>query len=119
MFHSEHRQAGIGMREKHPDPLVTIHPETARQLGIADGEWVWIETRRGRIRQRAKLDPGILPDVVNCEASWWFPEQPGEDPCLFGVFQSNANVLTRTPMSSATPDRRLGEPGPAVQGLQN
>ncbi len=94
MFHSEHRQMGIGMREKHPDPLVTIHPETAAKLGIKDGDWVWIETRRGHIKQKANLDGGILPDVVNCEASWWFPEQPGEDPYLFGVFQSNANVLT-------------------------
>ncbi len=94
MFHSEHRQFGIGMREKHPDPLVTIHPETAGKLGIKNGDWVWIETRRGCIKQRASFDAGILPDVVNCEASWWFPEQSGEDPCLFGVFQSNANVLT-------------------------
>jgi len=94
MFHSEHRQLGIGMREKHPDPLVTIHPETAGRLGIKDGDWVWIQTRRGRIKQKASLNPGILRDVVNVEASWWFPEQPGEDPCLFGVFQSNANVLT-------------------------
>jgi len=94
MFHSEHRQLGIGMREKHPDPLVTIHPDTAGKLGIKDGDWVYIETKRGRIKQRASLDPAILPDVVNCEASWWFPEQPGEDPSLFGVFQSNANVLT-------------------------
>jgi anaerobic selenocysteine-containing dehydrogenase len=94
MFHSEHRQLGIGMRERHPDPLVTIHPDTAGKLGIKDGDWVFIETKRGRIRQRASLDAGILPGVVNCEASWWFPEQPGEDPSLFGVFQSNANVLT-------------------------
>jgi thiosulfate reductase/polysulfide reductase chain A len=94
MFHSEHRQLGIGMREKHPDPLVTIYPETAGKLGIKDGDWVYIETRRGRIKQKASFDWGILPNVVNCEASWWFPEQLGEDPNLFGVFQSNANVLT-------------------------
>ncbi len=94
MFHSEHRQLGIGMRERHPDPLLTIHPDTAARLGIKEGDWVWIETRRGRIKQRASFDAGILPGVVNAEASWWFPEQPGEDPNLFGVFQSNANVLT-------------------------
>jgi anaerobic selenocysteine-containing dehydrogenase len=94
MFHSEHRQLGIGMRERHPDPLVTIHPDTAKKLGIQDGDYVWIQTRRGRIRQKASYNPGILPDVVNVEASWWFPEQLGEDPYLFGVFQSNANVLT-------------------------
>ncbi|MFC1946189.1 molybdopterin-dependent oxidoreductase [Chloroflexota bacterium] len=94
MFHSEHRQLGIGMREKHPDPLLTIHPETAGKLGIRDGEWAWIETRRGKIRQKASLNTGIRPDVVNTEASWWFPEKPGEEPSLYGLWEANANVLT-------------------------
>jgi anaerobic selenocysteine-containing dehydrogenase len=94
MFHSEHRQLGIGMRERHPDPLVTIHPETAKKLGIQDGDWVWIQTRRGRIQQKASYNLGILPDVVNVEASWWFPEKSGEEPSLFGLWESNANVLT-------------------------
>ena len=94
MFHSEHRQLGIGMREKHPDPLVTIHPDTAAKSGIVQGDWVWIETRRGRIKQKANLDPGIRQDVINCEASWWFPEKEGCEPSVYGVFESNANVLT-------------------------
>jgi anaerobic selenocysteine-containing dehydrogenase len=93
-FHSEYRQMGIGMRERHPDPLMDIHPDTARKLGIGEGDWAWIETRRGRIRQKARFNDGILPDVINCEASWWFPEKPAEDPSLHGVFDSNANVLT-------------------------
>lgn len=93
-FHSEHRQLGIGLREKHPDPLITIHPETARKLDIQDGDWVYIETSRGRIKQKAKLSEHIHPNVVNAEASWWFPERPGELPSLFGAFESNANMLT-------------------------
>jgi thiosulfate reductase/polysulfide reductase chain A len=93
-FHSEHRQWGMGLRETHPDPLITIHSETAGKLGIQDGDWIYIETRRGKIRQRAKLTKCILPNVVNVEASWWFPEKRGEFPSLFGVFESNANVLT-------------------------
>jgi len=93
-FHSEHRQFGIGLREKHPDPLVTIHPETASKLGIQDGDWAFIETARGRIRQKVKLTDRILPNVVNAEASWWFPEKPGEEPSLFGAFESNGNMLT-------------------------
>jgi thiosulfate reductase/polysulfide reductase chain A len=93
-FHSEHRHIGYGMREQHPDPIMEIHPDTAKKLGINDGDWAWIETRRGVIKQKAKYNPGILPQVVNCEASWWFPEQPGQEPWLLGVFQSNANILT-------------------------
>jgi anaerobic selenocysteine-containing dehydrogenase len=94
MFHSEHRQWGIGTRERHPDPLTDIHPNTARKLGIKEGDWIIIETRRGRIKQKAHLNPGILPNVVNCEASWWFPEMPGAEPSLHGLWESNANVLT-------------------------
>ena len=93
-FHSEHRHIGYGMREQHPDPLMDIHPDTAKKLGIADGDWAWIETRRGVIKQKARYNPGMLPEVVNCEASWWFPEKPGREPSVFGVFESNPNVLT-------------------------
>ncbi len=27
-------------------------------------------------------------------AGWWFPELPGEEPWLHGVWESNVNVLT-------------------------
>ena len=94
MFHSEHRQLGIGLREKHPDPLLSIHPDTAQRLGINDGDWVYIETRRGRIKQRAHISRDIRPDVVNAEASWWFPEKSGALPSLSGAMESNTNLLT-------------------------
>ncbi len=103
MFHSEHRQKGIGMRERHPDPLTDIHPETAQKLGIKDGDWVYIETRRGRIIQKAHFNAGILPNVVNVEASWWFPEMDGAEPSLHGVWESNANVLTLDDPDSCDP----------------
>jgi len=93
-FHSEYRQLGIGMRERHPDPLMDIHPTIAEKLGIQEREWVWIETRRGRIKQRARFNPGILPNVVNVQASWWFPEKPAPEPSVHGLWESNANVLT-------------------------
>jgi anaerobic selenocysteine-containing dehydrogenase len=93
-FHSEHRQQGMGLRERHPDPLVTIHTKTAKSLGIKEGDWVYIETARGKIKQRAKLTENILPNVVNAEASWWFPEKEGSLPSLFGAFESNVNMLT-------------------------
>ncbi|MCK4815402.1 molybdopterin-dependent oxidoreductase, partial [bacterium] len=54
-FHSENRQLGMGMREQHPYPLMDIHPNTAQELDINDGDWAYIETRRGVIRQRARL----------------------------------------------------------------
>jgi anaerobic selenocysteine-containing dehydrogenase len=92
-YHSEHRQID-SLRKQHPYPLVEIHPETASRLGIADSDWVWIETPRGRVKQRCEYTDGIDPRVVSAEHGWWFPELPGEEPWLHGVWESNINVVT-------------------------
>jgi thiosulfate reductase / polysulfide reductase chain A len=63
IFHSENRQLGIGTREQYPDPIMDIHYDTAREKGIKDGDRVYIEIRRGPIRQRAKLTDEIDPGV--------------------------------------------------------
>jgi anaerobic selenocysteine-containing dehydrogenase len=89
-FNSEHRQLAK-LRKAHPDPIVEVHPDTAGPLGIGSGDWVWIETRRGRIRQRARVTNEIDPRVVNVEHGWWFPEEEGPE---HGVWTSNANLLT-------------------------
>lgn len=47
------------------DSWVEINPETARKLGIADGDEVWVESVVGKIKTRAKLYPGAMPHVVN------------------------------------------------------
>jgi len=90
--HSQHRQIDK-LRRRHPVPLLQINPETAQGLGIADGDPVYIETPLGRIRQKAKLMAGIDPRVVHADGYWWYPELPGKDPCLFGVWESNINCI--------------------------
>ncbi|MCJ7495183.1 MAG: molybdopterin-dependent oxidoreductase [Deltaproteobacteria bacterium] len=67
-FHSEGRQIPY-LREIEADPLVEIHPETASRFGIEDGDWIWIETLRGRIKQKARLTGGIDPPGNSCP-SW-------------------------------------------------
>lgn len=52
---------------------------------------MWIETRRGRVRQKAKLTSGIDPRVIHVQHGWWFPEQSGPE---YGIWTSNANLLT-------------------------
>ncbi|MBI2860642.1 MAG: molybdopterin-dependent oxidoreductase [Chloroflexi bacterium] len=89
--HSEGRQIP-SLRGKHPDPLADIHPETAGKLDIKDSDWVYIETRRGRIKQRAHITDGVDPRVVFIEYDWWFPEKGPEG--LFAWIESNANALT-------------------------
>jgi len=92
-FHSDHRQIE-SMRKKRPYPLVQVHPETATKMDIKDGDWVWIETLRGKIKMKCLYFDGIDPRVVHTEHGWWFPELPGEEPWLHGVWESNSNVLT-------------------------
>ena len=89
-FHSEYRQLP-SLRRRHRDPMVEIHPETAQRYGIGADDWVWIESPRGRIRQKARLTDGIDPRVVHVEHGWWFPEEASPD---HGVWRSNANLLT-------------------------
>ena len=91
-FNSEHRQIKR-VRDGHPDPIAEINTETAEQLGISNGDWISIETRRGKIRQKAKLWNGIDPRVIHVEFGWWFPEKAAPD---YGVWDSNANLLTST-----------------------
>jgi anaerobic selenocysteine-containing dehydrogenase len=89
-FNSEHRQIET-LRKAHRYPIVEIHPQTAAPLGIQNGDWVVIETRRGRIRQKAKLTTGIDPRVIHAEHGWWYPEMSDPE---HGVWMSNVNVLT-------------------------
>lgn len=88
--HSEHRMIPM-LRKLHPDPLMEIHPETAESLGISEGDWAYIETPRGRIRQKAKITTGIHPMVVHAEHGWWFPEK--REPS-HGWNESNVDILT-------------------------
>jgi anaerobic selenocysteine-containing dehydrogenase len=93
MHHSEHRQIR-SLRQLYPYPTVEINPDTARKLGIGEGNWVVIETKRGKIKQKAKLTSKIHPRMIEVQHGWWFPEEIAEDPILYRVFESNANVLT-------------------------
>ncbi|MBN1537918.1 MAG: molybdopterin-dependent oxidoreductase [Anaerolineales bacterium] len=91
-YHSEHRQPGA-FRNLHPDPIFDIHPETAMDLNIADGDWCWIETHMGRIKQRAKTTTIVDPRVVSVQHDWWFPEREEAEPSLYGLWQSSINTI--------------------------
>ena len=89
-FNSEHRQIEK-LRKAHRDPIAEIHPDTAKRYGIEDRGWMWIETRRGRIKQRVRVTAGIDPRVIAAQHGWWFPEEPAPD---HGVWRANVNLLT-------------------------
>jgi len=98
-FHTENRQLPW-MRELHRDPVVEIHPETAKKEGIEEGDWVIIESPRGKVKQRAKYFAGMDPRVISAEHAWWFPER--QDPG-HGWDESNINVLTSNDYENCDP----------------
>ncbi|MBR3257513.1 MAG: molybdopterin dinucleotide-binding protein, partial [Eggerthellaceae bacterium] len=72
-FHSEHRQVPW-CRELWTVPRVEINPADAKKLGVKQGDWVWIETPNGKVRETVDLYYGIKPGVVNANHTWWYPE---------------------------------------------
>ena len=78
--------------ERDPDALVKLNPETAQELGVNDGDWVYIETEKGKITQKLSVDPELDPRVVMAAWGWWFPEE-GPD-TMYGWRKSNYNILT-------------------------
>ncbi|MCD6292160.1 MAG: molybdopterin-dependent oxidoreductase [Deltaproteobacteria bacterium] len=82
------------LRKMRPQPLVEIHPDTAEQYGIADGDAVVIETKHGQIMQFAKLNNSLDRRVLNAAHGWWYPE--GAPESQFEWQKSNFNMLTST-----------------------
>ncbi len=74
-----------------PDPLVEVHPDTAEKYRLKEGQWVFIETKEGKIKQRLSLNRSLDPRVVVAAFGWWFPEQAESG---YGWSGSNINVLT-------------------------
>ena len=91
-FHSEHRFMK-NLRDLVSDPVIEMHPDTAAKYGIEDGGWVLIENMFGHSVQRASVKPILDPRVVHATHAWWFPEEDGEAPNLYGNWKSNINCL--------------------------
>jgi len=68
--HSYFHNVGY-LRELQPYPWLKINPATAEQYGIADGDWVKVESPHGWCRLKAEFFAGISPEVVMAKRGWW------------------------------------------------
>jgi anaerobic selenocysteine-containing dehydrogenase len=107
-YHSANRQIPW-LRELCPEPLLEINPETAGQMGIKEGDWVYLETpkMKGRVRMKARLTLAVAPPVVHAPSHWWYPEKPTDEQ---GAFESSINRILDDdppydPICGATPLR--------------
>jgi thiosulfate reductase/polysulfide reductase chain A len=76
------------VRKITPYPQLHIHPGTAKERGIKDGDRVVIKTPKGSIQHAAKLTEDIRPDVVNGVYGWWLPEKETAEN---GYLETNVN----------------------------
>jgi anaerobic selenocysteine-containing dehydrogenase len=94
------------MRDIKNQPEVEINSQTASDLGLKEGDWAYIETKNGRIKQRVVLDPDLDPHVVYVSYGWWFPETESN---LCEWDKSNINILLdneRAELASGTVETR-------------
>ena len=103
MYHSEQRQIESA-RSVVPDPLVFLHPTTADSLGLENGQWVSVSSPKGSIRARLQKSRAIHPRMADLQHGWWFPERSGTLPGLYGVFESNANMLCPMDAAQCSPE---------------
>jgi anaerobic selenocysteine-containing dehydrogenase len=81
------------LREIAPDPVIEINPQTAKELGVVDGEWVYAENDLGRAKFKVEITPTAHPKIVSVGHGWWLPETDGKAPNLFSTWEHNCNQL--------------------------
>jgi anaerobic selenocysteine-containing dehydrogenase len=88
-------------REIYPYPFVVINPADARLLGITEGEWVYVESPRGRVSAKAHVSHEIGKGVVALPRPGW------RDDCkelgLPGYSWDGANPNVLIPAEPADP----------------
>jgi len=67
--HSQHRQVKA-LKKVYPEALTEIGPETARKFGIDDGDQVVVETNRGWVKMKARVDERVVEGVVLVPHGW-------------------------------------------------
>lgn len=59
------------MEELNPEPLVYIHPKTAVQRGIKNGNMVRIFNRHGELKVKASLTDAVAADEIMMYQAWF------------------------------------------------
>jgi len=63
MYHSWHSQ-NAWLRQILGNNRLFVNRASGRALGLAEEDWVWLSSHRGRIRVPTKLMDGVNPDTV-------------------------------------------------------
>ncbi|XXX81796.1 molybdopterin oxidoreductase family protein [Sorangium sp. So ce134] len=74
--YKEHYNSGAQTRrvskleDAKPEPKVQVHPRLAARLGVVEGDWLLVESRRGAVVFRVSVTPEIRPDTLFAPFHW-------------------------------------------------
>ena len=64
------------LRSLEPEPCVFVNPADAGSEGIAEGDWVRVETAYGAVRLSVHVDDAQPAGTLRVPHGWWKPERP-------------------------------------------
>jgi formate dehydrogenase major subunit/formate dehydrogenase alpha subunit len=94
-----------GVLQKQEDPFVEINVEDAKALGIGQGDWVRLVSRRGELEARAALGERVYPGLVWMALHFaqakvnWLTHDVGDS--LIGTPEYKTSAVRVEPIGSA------------------
>jgi anaerobic selenocysteine-containing dehydrogenase len=88
------------IREIEPEPFGEIHPRTAFEAGIEDGEWMLVKSPKGSIKVRTRARFTVRPGVVLVTHGYGEPYAGNED-----LPNAITSERERDPISGVTGNR--------------
>ena len=61
-------------RERYPEPLAFLSPNTAKQYNVEEGEWIAVENELASITLKLTIQNTMPDDLLRVPHGWWKPE---------------------------------------------
>jgi anaerobic selenocysteine-containing dehydrogenase len=92
-FRTGHRHVPE-LRRRAADPSILMHPEDTEAMGIAEGQWVRVETSTGAMLGRLYSRTAMLRGLVRIPHGWWKPESRQGGDHLSGMWSFTDSQLS-------------------------
>jgi len=84
-FQTAHRHIPE-MRARHPEPEFFLNEATAREVGVAEGDWAYVENSLGKIKAKVAIKDSMPLGLVRVPHGWWKPEMEQGIETLSGAY---------------------------------